>query len=406
MDSREVLIDRLTRFYREARGEVSSNPPIWVPAKQRTVRWLQSMLATVALVAVAAGLVLIVRIIHDQAQRNITPPGLVSPAPSSTPSSATPSWVTRRVVLGQVQAMSLDTSAIFALYAPNPVSGPIDARQIRLARVDRTTDAARTAGPFPNAREMARTASGLWLAAGKDQSTTAADTQWLTLVDPMTLKVKQHVRLPGSPDPGIASVPQLSAIGNVMWLGYGHSLYRLDAGTGRISLTQNLPGTATAIAIDPSGQRLYVAVYPPPGTGYAPLIIEWDAVTGSRIASVVTGGEGLGGPQIVATAEGVWIAYATGAMGAVTYVSASGLHQLVETQRQGETLNHVYVGGGALWFVDEVTGAVSCADIRNGTVAASSEETQPAVVVADANGTYLGDANGVGFLRPDPACPH
>jgi hypothetical protein len=147
-------------------------------------------------------------------------------------------------------------------------------------------------------------------------------------------------------------------------------------------------------------------VYPPPGTGYAPLIIEWDAVTGSRIASVVTGGEGLGGPQIVATAEGVWIAYATGAMGAVTYVSASGLHQLVETQRQGKTLNHVYVGGGALWFVDEVTGEVSCADIRNGTVAAFSEETQPAVIVADANGTYLGDANGVGFLRPDPACPH
>ena len=53
--------------------------------------------------------------------------------------------------------MSLDVAAIFAIYDPYPAT-----RGIRVARVDRNTGAVTTAGPFPNAWQMARvTALGL-----------------------------------------------------------------------------------------------------------------------------------------------------------------------------------------------------------------------------------------------------
>jgi hypothetical protein len=409
------LIDRLTRFYREAGGEVPATPPLWVRGKPRSTRWLQPVLASVALIALAAGLAVTVRIVREEAQRK--PPPVIgpspmpspSPSPSLTPSpspspSATPSWVMRQVVLGQVQTMSLDATAVFALYAPNPVSGGIDASQMRLARVDRSSGAVTSAGPFPNAWHMARTASGLWIAAGADRSAPTSDTQWLTLVDPVTLKVKQRLRLPGTPDTGIVSDAHLAATSNIMWLGYGHALYRLDPGTGRVLATQALAGTVTSVSIDPSGRRLYTGVVPA-GTGSA-LVIEWDASTGARIASATTGGGDLGGPTMVAAPDGVWIAYATGLMGAVEHRSAADLTLLPEPPARHANGIHVFVGGGTLWLVDSMAQEVACADLRTGAIAAIVNETGPAAIVADANGSYLGDTDGVGFLRPDAACPH
>jgi hypothetical protein len=415
MNNQEQLVERLTRFYRETRGEVSSTPPVWVPGKPRTMRWLQPVLASVALIAVAAGLAVTVRIVREEAQPK--PPPLVgpspfpspSPSPSLTPSptpspSATPSWITRQVGLGQVQAMSLDATAIFALYAPNPVSGGIDASQMRLARVDRSSGAVTTAGPFPNAWHMARVSSGLWLAAGADPANPSADTQWLTLVDPVTLKVKQRVHLPGQPTAGTYSVPQLTGTSDLLWSAYGNSLYRLDAATGRVLLTQNLGGTATGLSIDPSSHRLYAGWVPSQMTDA--LVIEWDGSTGRRIASAPTGGAGLGGPGVAAAPDGVWIAYATGMMGAVEHRSAADLTLLPEPPARHANGIHVFVGGGTLWLVDSMAQEVGCADLRTGAIAASVNETGPAALVADANGSYLGDADGVGFLRPDPSCPH
>jgi sugar lactone lactonase YvrE len=415
MDSREVLIDRLIRFYREAGGEVSSIPPAWVPGKRRTVRWLQPALASIALVAVAVGLAVSFRIVRDQAERKVTivPPPSASPSPSPSPSetpsptpspTATPTWVTRKVPIGSVLAMSLDTSAVFALYDPGPTNGRSDPAQTKLARIDRTMGAVTTAGPFPNAWQLARSAAGLWVAAGAEQWAPTADTEWLTLVDPVTLKVKQRVQLPGRPTSGTYSSPHLAGTADLLWLGYGNSLFRLDPATGRVLLTQSLAGSVTSIAIDPSGRRLYTGVVPA-GTGSA-LVIEWDASTGGRIASATTGGGDLGGPTLAGAPDGVWIAYATGMMGAVEHRSAVGLTLFREPQGQHANGIHVFVGGGALWLVDSMAQQVTCADLRTGTAAATVHETLPSAIVADAKGSYLGDADGVGFLRPDPSCPH
>jgi hypothetical protein len=304
--------------------------------------------------------------------------------------------------------MSLDASAIFALYAPAPVSGGIDPSKMRVARIDRTTGAMTTAGDFPYATTLARVTAGLWVAAGPGigDGTVAADTKWLTLVDPVTLRVKQRVHLPTQADSGSFAGPQLTGASNLLWLGYGHSLYRLDPTTGRILLTESLPGTATSISIDPSGHRLYVGVEVTPGQNSQDLVVEWDALTGARLASAPTGGLGLGGPHVAAAADGVWISFATGMQGAVGFHSASDLSLLIGDQSRHTNGIRAFVGGGAVWFVDGGVDLLACVDPRTGTIAASSQESLPEAVVADANGSYLGDFDGVGFLRPDPSCPH
>ncbi len=408
MNSQDELIERLTRFYREAGGEVSSMPPAWVPGKRRTARWLQPVLASIVFVALAVGLAVTIRMVREEAHRKIAPVPTSSASPSPSPSaSATPlsSWVTRRVPFGQVTTMSLDASAIFALYAPAPVSGGIDPSKIGLARIDRVTGAVATAGVFPYAKSVARVAAGLWVAAGPTvgEGTVGADTKWLTLVDPVSLSVKQRVRLPAQADSGPFAAPRLAGTSNLLWLGYGHSLYQLDPATGRILLTESLPVNTTSISIDPSGNRLYAGVVSSQGTGA--LVIEWDASTGARIASAPTGGADLGGPQLAAAADGVWIAYATGMMGSVEYRSATDLSMLVGPQSGHTNGIRVFVGGGVLWLVDGGAGRLACADPRSGTMVASSQESFPAAVVADASGSYLGDADGVGFLRPDASCP-
>ena len=413
MNSQDELIERLTRFYREAGREVSSLPPAWVPGRSGASRWLQPALASVALVALAIGLAVTIRVVRDEAHRKIAPLPTVSASPSPSPSpsaSATPlsSWVTRRIPIGPVVAMSLDSAAVFALYAPAPVAGGSDPSKIGLARIDRATSAVATMGGFPYAKTLARVTAGLWVAAGPGigDGTVAADTKWLTLVDPVTLSVKQRVHLPGQADPASFAAPQLAGAANVLWLGYGHSLYRLDPTTGRILLTESLPGTATSISIDPSGHRLYVGVEVTPSQNSQDLVIEWDALTGTRLASAPTGGLGLAGPQVAAAADGVWISYATGMLGAVEHRSATGLAELVAPQHQHTNGIHVFVFGGTLWLVDGMAQQVACGDPLTGVITASSQETSPEAIVADANGSYLGGFDGIGFLQPDPSCPH
>ncbi|HVS05210.1 MAG TPA: hypothetical protein VHK65_03485 [Candidatus Dormibacteraeota bacterium] len=411
-NNQDELIARLTRFYKETGSEVSGAPPAWVvPVKRRTAGWLQPALATIVLVALAVGLAVTIRLVREEAHRKIPPVPIPSASPSPNPSAtATPpsGWVTRKVPVGPVTAMALDGSAVFALYAPTPVNGGIDPSKMALARIDRATGAVATTGIFPYAKTVARVPAGLWVAAGPGigDGTVAADTKWLSLVDPVTLSVKQRVHLPAQADSGSNAGPQVAGASNLLWLGYAHSLYRLDPISGRILLTASVPGTVTSISLDPSGHRLYVGVDVTPSQTSQDLVVEWDALTGARLASATTGGLGLGGPQVAAAADGVWISFATGMMGAVGHLSATGLALLSSPQYPNTNGIHVFVSGGTLWLVDGGLSQVACADPLTGVVAASSHEPSSGAVVADANGSYLGAFDGVGFLRPDSSCPH
>jgi hypothetical protein len=399
--NREEMIERLKGFYRDAGREVPSVAPRWIPEDGPRRGWLQPVLASVALVAVAVGIAIGVRTVRDQAAQ-VKPSPTVSASPSTAPSpSASSTWVTR-VPLGQVTAMTTDASAVFALYLPTPVSGAGNATQARVARIDRTRGVAATAGPFPGATQIARANGGLWVAG------TDGGTPWLTLLDPQTLAVKHRTELPATVEPQTNPSAQLAGAADLLWIAYGRGLYRLEPSTGDTVLTRTLSGTATSISIDPSATRLYVGLDASAQPNGRAMIVEWDASTGTQLASTATGGAGLGGPQVAGSTDGVWVAYATGTMGAVEHRSASGLTLMADSGQPRPSHSNgirVYVEGTSVWFVDRGAQEVVCGDAHSGAQGAVSQQTLPEVVVGDAAGTYLGDAAGVAPLRRDASCP-
>jgi hypothetical protein len=88
MSSQDELVERLTRFYREAVDEVSSMPPVWVPGKRRRAGWLQPVLASAVLVALAIGLAVTIRLVRQDPHRTITPLPTASATPSPSPSAS------------------------------------------------------------------------------------------------------------------------------------------------------------------------------------------------------------------------------------------------------------------------------------------------------------------------------
>jgi hypothetical protein len=402
--NRDELIERLKSYYQQAGSEVPSTAPRWLPGKGLSRGWLQPVLASLALVVVAGAIAVGVRTARDQASQ-VKPTPTASPSPSAAPSpSATSTWVSR-VPLGQVTAMSTDASAVYALYLPTP-GGAGNPAQAKVARIDRATGVVATTAPFPGATQLARVDAGLWIGGG-DRST-GAGPQWMTLVDPVTLTVKQRIELPRAVDPQTSPLAQLAGSANLMWVGYGHALYRLDPSTGNVALTRALPGNATSVSIDPSGTRLYVGVDAGAQPNSQAMVIEWDASSGAQLASATTGGAGLGGPQVAAAGDGVWIAYATGTQGAVEHRSASGLTILPGSSQPGQSHSNgirVYVAGDFVWFVDRMAQEIACGNSHTGAQGATSQVTLPQAVIGDVTEAYLGDAAGVGPLHPDADCP-
>lgn len=296
--------------------------------------------------------------------------------------------------------MALDSSAVFALYTPT-ASNPHDTSQTTLARIDRTTGTVITNGPFPGGFQLLRVGAGLWVVGGMSGGPTV-DKYWMDLVDPVTLQVKSRTWVPGRPGPGVFGLPELTGASDILWLGYGQHLYRLDPGTGRILNTISLSGTVTSVSIDPSGRRLYVGVVTASSQAS---IIELDGRTAAQHASTPTGGGDLGGPHLAASADGVWVAYATGMMGAVEHRNAANLALLPIPSQFGHTNGiSIVVGSGSVWFVDGGAQRVACADPRSGTIAASTELPFPTVMVTDSKGTYVAVQDEVDFLQPN-SCP-
>ncbi|HEY0493187.1 MAG TPA: hypothetical protein VGD57_06955 [Candidatus Dormibacteraeota bacterium] len=396
MKHQEDIVDRLGRFYREAGLEVPASPPAWIaPQRRRRPSW-QPVLASAGLAAVALSLFFAVRLARDQANQvraTASPTVRATVEPTATPTvsvrpSPDASWVTQRFPVGSVSAMLLNSSAVFS------VSGT------KLARIDRATGAVSNADIPANTSGIAETTAGLWLASGPTIAPAGTNAQWLTLLDPVTLKVKRQVHLPGQPAADINAGPQLAA-GNQLWLGYGTGSFRLSPDTGDQLSSLNLPGAVTSLSIDPSGQRLYVGVGPSqtqPAT-----VVELDANTGSKLASANTGGAGLGGPRVAAASDGVWVSYATGTMGLVEHRSGTNLSTTGGAIRTSNTARAV-VSAGALWIVDGMAQQLTCADPASGVTRASTAENQPATFVADASGAFLGDSQGVAALQPPASC--
>jgi len=401
VNQEDQLVQRLHRFYQDAKSEISATPPLWDAPGQRRSRWIQPVFASAALAVIILSVVVGVRTLRENRnQVQVTTSPTASASASATASAtATPTpapspaanWVTQRFPLGSVSTLTLDRAAVYAL-TPSKVT-----------RIDRSSGAITSAATQANASGIAVTGAGLWIAAGPGIAPAPPNLQSLSLFDPVTLQVTRQAQLPGQPGSETNIGPQLAGDATLLWLGYGHGVYRLDPQTGSVLASQAIPGTAVSISLDPAGQRLYVGLEASSNSSGQDRVLEFDGSTGTTIVSAQTGGRGLNGPRVAAVAGGVWIAYATGTRGSVEHRNAISLALVGNSIGTSNTIRP-FVGNGALWLVDGMAQLLTCADPNTGATRASSPETQPQVFAVDAGGAYLGDSSGVTAMQPPAAC--
>lgn len=299
--------------------------------------------------------------------------------------------------------MALDANAVYALYQPwTPQASAGDVFGSMLAKIDRKTGTVYTAGPFPGAVSLAVAGGFLWIAGGYFPG--HADASFLDRLSPLTLSVEERLPLPLLT--GQNSVfPTLAGSSTSLWMGFGPALYQLSSNDGHIIALHQIGTDAavTSLSINPAGTILYLGANRCSITG--PMVYEWSAVSGALLASSsAAGGQCLGGVQVAAAADGVWLSFATGMMGAVGHLRARDLQPLPFVGERHTNDLRVFVAAGVIWTTDGMLAQLSCADPKTGAVRATTTLPYGGVVIGDSLGVYLGAWDGVSLLRPDPAC--
>lgn len=339
---------------------------------------------------------------REAAQR--TPP--TSSPTSTTIDSRSPALaVTRLWNLGPVADIAVGPEAVYALYSPGTSEGALaNATDTRLARIDRTTGVVLTAGPFPFALRVALAGTVVWIGPNNQYSgTSAPDSRTIVSVDARTLGTQQRVTLPAdaSQEQLIANV---SSDSDSVWVAYGSHLYRLAAGSGRILVSRSVGGVATSVALDPGGQRLYVGIDAAVPNKSEASVTEFEPATLKPLVSATTGGGGLGGPQVAAGADDVWISYATGMLGEVEHRQASNLAALPLAAVPHSNGVRVFEAGGIVWISDMMAGQLMCLDPQTGAVRVRWVVAQGGIVAGNGTAVYFGALFGVASVQPDPRC--
>ncbi len=325
---------------------------------------------------------------------------------SATAAAITAGWVKESVALGSVTAITLDGDAVYLLYQPaqGRPAGADDPALMRVGRLSRRGGQVLSGGQLPGASSIALAGGSVWVAAGA-VSTSATDTRALYRLDPATLAVRQRIPLaPYGAGSGWQGGPVLaggSASG--LWLAYGRGLHLYGTANGTHLLARDLGAGAVgeSLSIDPAGRLLYV------GSANATsgvTVTEWDADTGTPLASARAPGGDLGGPRVSALGYGVWIAYATGTMGGIERLRSIDLRPVTSGSGPHSNGIRAWSSGRVLWLTDGMAQQVQCADPVTGVVRAQAHADLPQVLAADSAGVYLGEARGLDILRPDPSC--
>ena len=249
--------------------------------------------------------------------------------------------------------------------------------------------------------QIAVIAGSVWIAEGNGV-TTAGSAPTLTSLDADTLQFVRRIPLPH--ETGRPAVANLVAGEVGLWLAYGTHLYQLDPQTGQATRKRSLGGLATSIAVDSGAVRLYVGAVT--AGSDKTTVSEWTVATLNQLASSDTGAPGeLGGPQLAAGTDGVWIAYATGMMGQVEHRRASDLSPLPIVAAHVHTnAVEVDVVDGYVWVDDAMAGILACLDPTTGAVSATKNLPLGGIVAGDSAGLYIGDVNGINVLVPDSRC--
>lgn len=325
------------------------------------------------------------------------------PVPTPVPTPAPPDWTARQFPLpGFPAALALDSTAIFALYTPASFD-PHDDSHMTLARIDRKTAKVITNGPFPGGRQLLRVNAGLWVLGGL-YTGSLTDRFWMDRLDPTTLAIRARQWVPAQSSPNRPIFPELTATANTLWLSYGSRAYRLNPVTGNVLFSRSFAGVIMGISIDPAAQHLYIGLDPTGGDAGADLLVQLNPLTAAPLASSPTGGQGLGGPTVTASNDGVWVSYATGMMAAVEHHSSEGLSPLPVFQGPaGSNGLRLFVGPTSVWLTDEGSQRVSCIDPQTETLLSSTMQG-PGALVADQTSVYVATQSGIALLRPDSSC--
>ena len=334
-----------------------------------------------------------------------SPPAAGGSTPSAPASSPAPLPESKQWKLGPVADIAVSPDAIFALYSPTTTEGALtNATDTRLARIDRGSGVVVTAGPFPFAMQIAFAAGRVWIGPiNQYPGASATDSRMLISVDALTLSVTQRLTLPAEAAQR-QLVANLASDSSSVWVAYGTHVYRLDATSGRTIASHSVSGVATGIALDPSGGRLYVGADAAVSNQSQASITEFEAAALTPLASASTGGGDLGGPQVAAGPDDVWVSYATGMMGQVEHRQASDLAPLPLASAVHTNGVRVYEVAGVVWVSDQMAGELICLNRQSGAVRAGWTTPEGGVVAGDALGSYFGDITGLASFQPDPRC--
>jgi len=179
----------------------------------------------------------------------------------------------------------------------------------------------------------------------------------------------------------------------------------------RLVSASTLDGTVGAMGTDPTGRLLYVSTSDPAGAGPRS-IYEFDAASGALLRRT-TGPVGVAVAGVSAMADGVWVAVATGLLGAVDFYRASDLKHTAtyEVKRGGPATNGIdaSVVNGTLWVTDGMIGAVACTDpatgrVREVIISGFNSGYGFSNVVGVGSNVYVGIDGGVLAITPSARC--
>ncbi|HEX6492776.1 MAG TPA: hypothetical protein VF112_04655, partial [Candidatus Dormibacteraeota bacterium] len=322
-----------------------------------------------------------------------------------TASTPTAPWVETALPLGSVDAIAADRDAVYAVVERLQL-GMWDLDRAMVARVDRATGQVTTAGPFPAADSLALAGGRLWVGSGVHPGIVNPGHQALYGLDPSTLQVEQELSLVPAPDASGFSA-RLAGTGDLLWLGWGGDLIRIDPRSGAVLSRQDPGGGGVDdVALSPGADRLYVSTRLPSEDA---LVTVRDPRTGAVHATATD--HSTAGARLAPTADGVWVTLPTGLSSALSHRRAADLALLGPTapaldgdgRPAGNTLR-AFVAGGVLWFADSQRSTLSCADPRSGAIRAGAAIGRAQELTGDAGGVYLGTTDGVLVISVDPRC--
>jgi hypothetical protein len=255
-----------------------------------------------------------------------------------------------------------------------------------LTRYERASGAVAASRPIEGSQVVAA-AGHVWI----------VDVPEVSELDPSTLATVRTFGIGGA-------AVRLAASGDRVFVANNQAqLIRITPSTGETRVVLEHSGMIGDVALDPAGQRLYVAA------GYK--VLRLDPASGkvlARTADIPSVADGLG--LLSVDEAGVWLTYPGGMMSASVRLSPMDLRDVTPTmvnpvdQRFGNR-PYVIANGSSFWLVGEVDPrVVGCGDTLSGRLRSTAVVGNAMQVVADAAGVVGVGPDGIRVATGLSAC--